>query len=123
MKVQGIVYPEWAVTLKLSDAKFITDVTYLNFDLLKKDIRGEKRSSQVSLERFHEGDKQSSVMKEIDLDPYSITFSQSGNVTYVYKYYYKRDNGDEQAVLLRAVFSEDGKYRYSSAELLFPENM
>lgn len=123
VKIQGIVYPEWAVTLSLSDAKFITDVTYTNFALVKNDLRGEKRSEQISLERFHDGDKQSSVLREIDLDPYSITYSQNGTVTYTFKYWYKRDNGDEQAVLMRAVFTEEGKYRYSTAELLFPANM
>ncbi len=123
VKVQGIKFPEWTVTLKLSDVKFITDVTYTDFTTVKHDIRGVKCDHQISLERFHDGDKQSSVLREIGMKPYSITYSQAGTVTYTYKYYYKRDNDDEQAVLLRAVFTEKGKYRYSSAELLFPENM
>ncbi|MBP3272891.1 MAG: zinc ribbon domain-containing protein [Ruminococcus sp.] len=121
--VQGVKYPAWAVTLKLSSVQFITDVTYTDFSLLKKDIRGVKADGLVSLERFHEGDKQSSVLKEIDMDPYSIPYSQSGITTYTYKYYFKQDNGDEQAVILRASFDEDGKYKYSTTELLIQENM
>lgn len=123
VKVQGIKYPEWAVTLDLSDAKFITDVTYTDFSVVKHDVRGVKKSSQVSLERFTDGDKQSSVLREIDMKPYSISYSQNGLTTYTYKYYYKRDNDDEQAVILRVVFTEKGKYRYFTSELLFPENM
>ena len=123
VEVQGIRYPKWAVTLKLSEAKFITDVTYTDFSVVKHDVRGVKKDGQVSLERFHDGDKQSAVLREIDMKPYSISYSQAGITTYTYKYYYKRDNGDEQAVLMRAVFTEKGKYRYSTAELLFPANM
>lgn len=121
--VQGIKYPEWAVFLKLSSAEFITDVTYTNFALLKKDIRGAKSDALISLERFHDGDKQSSVLKEIDISPYSISYTQAGLTTYTYKYYYKRDNDDEQAVILRVVFNEKGVYKYSSTELIIPANM
>lgn len=121
--VQGVKYPAWAVCLKLSSAKFITDVTYTDFSQLKKDIRGTKSDALIDLERFHDGDKQSAVLKEIDIRPYSINFSQSGLTTYTYKYYYKRDNNDEQAVILRVVFTEKGVYKYSSTELLIPADM
>jgi hypothetical protein len=43
--------------------------------------------------------------------------------TYTYKYYYTRDNGDEQQAILRVAFSESGKYKYSTTELIYPQNM
>ncbi len=124
VKVQGIEYPAWAVTLSVSDnGGHISRVTYTDFSVLKHDIRGKKLDGCIDLDRFASGTKQSAVMKEIDLSPYSITYSEDGGVTYVYKYYYKRDNGDEQAMLTRVTFSDKGKYKYSTNEVLIPKNM
>ncbi len=123
IKADGISYPSWAVFLKISDAKFISEVTYTDFTQVKKDMRGEKHGSLVNLDSFSEGAKQSAVLKKIDMNPYSITYSQKGLVIYTYKYYYTRDNGDEQQVILRVAFSEKGKYKYSSTELIYPSNM
>ncbi len=124
VKVQGIEYPSWAVTLTTSDnSGHISKVTYTDFSTLKHDIRGKKLSGCIDLDRFSSGTKQSAVMKAIDLSPYSITYSEDGGITYVYKYYYKRDNGDEQAMLTRVTFSEKGKYKYSTNEVLIPRNM
>lgn len=121
--VWGVEYPEWAVFLKMSSADFVTDVTYTDFSVVHKDIRGVKHKELIDLDSFDENAKQAKVMNYIDIDPYSICYSQSGRVTYTYKYYYKLDNGDEQAAVLRVVFNEDGKFKYSTTELVYPDNM
>ncbi len=124
VKVQGIEYPRWAVLVSVSDiGGHISKITYTDFTVLKHDIRGKKQKDSVDLDRFPAGTKQSSVLKNIDMSPYSITYSEDGGVTYVYKYWYKRDNGDEQAMLMRVTFSEKGKYKYSTNEVLIPRNM
>ena len=82
-----------------------------------------KHKELIDLDSFDENAKQAKVMNYIDIDPYSICYSQSGRVTYTYKYYYKLDNGDEQAAVLRVVFNEDGKFKYSTTELVYPDNM
>jgi hypothetical protein len=123
IKAQDIAYPQWAVTISLADNNYITDVTYTNFSVIKKDMRGEKHGSLVNLDNFKEGCKQSSVTKYVDMTPYNIHYAQSGIVTYTYKYYYFRDNGDAQQVILRVAFTEDGKYKYYTSELIYPDNM
>ncbi|MGN0632853.1 MAG: hypothetical protein ACI4JW_03190 [Oscillospiraceae bacterium] len=123
IKAGGISYPEWAVFANTGKEGFITDVIYTDFTVVKKDMRGIKRKGLVDLDTFKKGDKQNSVLKSIDMRPYSISYSQSGIITYTYKYYFKRDNGDEQAVILRAAFNEKGKYQYYTTELIFPDNM
>ncbi len=119
----GISYPEWAVFLTMSDDEFITDVVYTDFTVIKKDMRGQRRDSVVNLDSYSKGAKRSTVLKSVNLDPYSITYSQSGIVSYCFKYYYERDNGDEQAAITRVAFSEDGEYQYYTTELLIPTNM
>lgn len=123
LTTNDITYPEWAVFVDVSDINFITDVTYTDFTVIKKDMRGVKHKELVSLDSFNEGAKQSAVLKAVDMKPYSISYSQKGIVVYTYKYYYIRDNGDAQQVILRAVFTEDGEYEYSSTELIYPDNL
>ncbi|MBR1723782.1 MAG: hypothetical protein IJ723_02005 [Ruminococcus sp.] len=124
VKAQGIEYPRWAVFITQSKmGDHISEVTYTDFTVIKKDMRGKKRKGVIDLDRFSAGTKQSAVLKEIDMSPYSITYSEDGGVTYLYKYYYPRDNGDEQAMLTRVTFSDKGKYKYSASEVLIPRNM
>lgn len=123
IKSDGVSYPSWAVFLNISDVGFITDVTYTDFSVIDGDMRGHKHDSPVSLDSFDKGEKQNKVLNFIDMSPYSITYSQSGITTYTYKYYFKRDNGDEQQVILRAAFDEDGTYEYYTSELIYPQNM
>ncbi len=123
IKAGGCTYPEWAVFVKVSEYNFITDVTYTDFSVIKKDMRGKKQSAAITLDSFSKGDKRSSVLKYIDIDPYSITYSQSGETVYTFKYYYERSDGDEQPMILRAAFNEDGKYLYYTSEPVFPQNM
>jgi hypothetical protein len=123
LKANDISFPEWAVTVDVDSSNYVTDVTYTNFKMIKKDMRGSKHDSLVTLDTFKAGDKQSAVTKYIDMEPYSISYAQSGIVTYTYKYYYTRDNGDAQQVILRASFTEEGKYKYYTSELVFPDNL
>lgn len=123
LRAGGKTYPEWAVFVKVSDYNYITDVVYTDFSRIKKDMRGKKADAEITLDRFAKGDKRSSVLKYIGLDPYSISRSETGAVVYTFKYYFERSNGDEQAVLLRAVFDEDNKYQYCTNELLIDKDL
>lgn len=120
---QGISYPSWAVFLKTGDGGKISDVTYTDFSVVEGDPRGERNDTLIDLDSFDKGAKQTKVLNFIDIEPYSITYSQSGMTVYTYKYYFTRDNGDEQQAILRAAFDGDGEYRYYVSELIFPENM
>ncbi len=123
LRAGGKSYPEWAVFVKVSSYNYITDVVYTDFTRIKKDMRGKKIDAEITLDRFAKGDKRTSVLKYIDLDPYSISRSETGAVTYTFKYYFERSNGDEQAALLRAVFDEDDRYQYCTNELLIDKNL
>lgn len=124
VKAGGVKYPRWAVTLKNDrNGGFISDVIYTDFSVVKNDMRGVKTDGVINIDKFSEGEKKSSVLREIKPRPYSISCSQTGIIVYTYKYWYKLDNGDEQAAILRVGFSEKGDYKYSSTELIIPPNM
>ena len=124
VKAGGVKYPRWAVTVTNEETGgMIKEVTYTDFTVVKSDMRGLKTDGLISLDRFSEGEKQSTVLRAIDIRPYSMTCSRTGIILYTYKYRYKLDNGDEQAAILRVGFSEKGDYKYSSTELLIPQYM
>lgn len=123
VRAGGVTYPVWAVFIEVNDNNYVSGVTYTDFSIVEDDMRGKKNGGLIDLGSFSDGDKQSSVTKYIDLNPYSVSYSESGIVTYAYKYYYERENGDEQAVILRASFTSDGKYKYYTSELVYPGNM
>lgn len=124
LRAGGVKYPKWAVTIKNDkNGGFISDVIYTDFSVVKGDMRGIKTDGLINLDRFSEGEKKSSVLREIKPRPYSIACSQTGIILYTYKYWYKLDNGDEQAAILRVGFSEKGDFKYSTTELIIPPNM
>ena len=124
IRAGGVKYPKWAVTVNNEDTGgIIKEITYTDFTVLKNDMRGLKTDGLISLDRFSEGEKKSKVLREIDIRPYSMTYSRTGIILYTYKYRYKLENGDEQAAILRVGFSEKGDYKYSSTELLIPQYM
>ncbi|MCR5121080.1 MAG: hypothetical protein K6B74_01525 [Ruminococcus sp.] len=124
VKAGGVKYPQWAVTVKNDkNGGFISDVIYTDFSVVKGDMRGIRTDGLIDLDKFSEGEKKSSVLREIKPRPYSISCSQTGIIVYTYKYWYKLDNGDEQAAILRVGFSEKGDYKYSATELIIPPNM
>lgn len=119
---QGIKYPSWAVRVKINEmGAHISQISYIDFSVIKNDPRGKKRADQVNLDRFASGAKLGAVVKEIGLDPYAVTYDENGCTAYTYRYYYERDNGDEQAVLMRVVFNKKNKYKFSTAEILVPD--
>ena len=122
VRIDDISYPEWAVTVNLNESKKIESVTYTDFESIKKDSRGKEKDKIINLEKFDKGTKYNTVVDEIDLDPYSITYKDE-NTTYVYKYYYMTDYDDAQTVVLSVTFDEDNKFLYESAEYVYPQNM
>lgn len=123
IRAGGVSYPSWGIFLEVGSSRFITDVTYKDFTVIKSDMRGIKTDGIINLDRFKDGEKKNTVLKEIPVRPYSITYSQSGIILYTYKYWYVLDNGDEQAAQLRVGISEKGDYKYASTEIITPENL
>lgn len=124
VRAGGVKYPKWAVTVKNDkNGGHISDIIYTDFSVIKGDMRGIKTDGVINLDKFSEGEKKSSVLREIKPRPYSIACSQTGIILYTYKYWYKLDSGDEQAAILRVGFSEKGDFKYATTELIFPQYM
>lgn len=114
VRVDGVTYPEWAVLFSVDDQNRITTVRYCNFGGLKKDIKGEKKRFTVNLDKFDKGASKDVVDKELDMKPYSIQYTKEGT-TFIYRYWYENDSGDEQPVILYVNFDNDSKFiNYSS---------
>lgn len=122
VKVDGIIYPEWAVLISVGQEDRIESVKYADFRVLKKNIKGEERDSVVNMDKFTKGESFGTVSGEIDLDYYSIVYTKDSQI-YTYKYWYTTENGDVQPVILSVTFDSDGDYTEYSSTLLYPEYM
>ncbi len=109
VRINGFTYPEWAVFITLDDEGRIVSVKYSDFNSIKKDIRGEKKQRIVNLDKFSKGTSQKSVENEIDMEPYSITYTKDGEA-HTFRYWYENDNGDEQPVVLTVQYDSDGDF-------------
>ena len=120
LKIDGVKYPEWVVLITTDDNDKITEVKYVDFTILKKNSKGTKIKSEINLDKFTAGDKLRKVVKDIDAEPFSITYSD-GSVTYNYKYYFVNDVKDEQAMSLDVVCDLEDSYIYSTTRRQTPE--
>lgn len=122
VKVDGIKFPEWAVTISLNDKEEIVTVTYTDFTVCKKNHKGEKAKALINLDNVKKNEKFKRVVDEIDLDVYSITY-ESTFVTYTYKYYFEDEAGNEQAVRLTVTYNANMEYQYYSSTLVYPDDI
>lgn len=122
VKVDGINFPEWVVTISLNDKEEIVTVTYTDFTVCKKNHKGPKSDALINLDNIKKNEKYKNVASEIDLDVYSITY-ESAFVTYTYKYYYEDEAGNEQAVRLTVTYNANLEYQYYSSSLVFPDDI
>lgn len=122
IKVDDVKYPEWSVGVIVDEDNDITQVTYTDYTVLEKNYKGIKTDGLINKDEFESGDKLKTVLGEIGLDPYSITYQIIGK-TYVFKYYYTLDNGDARRVILTAVFDDDDRLDYMTSRFVFPSDM
>lgn len=122
IEIDEVKYPEWAVTVDVDDDDDITSVTYTDFTVLKKNYKGIKRDSKIDIGKYESGDKLSDILKDLDMDPYSITTKIIGK-TYVFKYYYIADNGDAKRVIITAIFDSSDKLDYVTSSDVYPTDM
>lgn len=122
VKVDGITYPEWAVMITLNEEHQIGSVRYCEFEMLKKDIRGEQGDTLINLDRFEAGTSYDKIQDVIDMEPYSITYEKN-LVKYRYRYWYDSDTGDEQQVVLDVSFDGGNKFLDYKLTMLYPQNL
>ena len=122
VKVDGIKFPEWVVTICLNDSDEIVTVTYTDFTTCKKNHKGQKADKVINLDNVMKNEKYKNVEKEIDLDVYSITY-ENAFITYTYKYYYEDEAGNEQAVRLTVTYNVNMEYQYYSSVLVYPDDI
>lgn len=122
VKVDGIKFPEWVVTVCLNDSDEIVTVTYTDFTTCKKNHKGQKADKVIDLDNVMKNEKYKNVEKEIDLDVYSIKY-ENAFITYTYKYYYEDEAGNEQAVRLTVTYNVNMEYQYYSSELVYPDDI
>ena len=122
VRVDGVTYPEWAVLFTLDDEERITSVHYCDFGGLKKDIRGVKKKFTVNMDKYNKGDSKSAIDKELDMDPYSITYTKD-TMSCIYRYWYENDSGDEQPVVLYVNYDNDSKFVNYSSVMVYHQYM
>lgn len=119
VSIDDISFPEWTIGIVKTDAEKIDQVIFTDYRVLKKDSRGIKQDKRIDLSRFEKKTKISTVTDEIDMDPFRITYDLS-YTKYEYRYYYKMDNGDIQAVCLTVTSDLNNKYLFYTSDDLFP---
>ena len=122
VEVDEVRYPEWAVTVDVDEDDDIIGVTYTDFTVLKKNYKGIKTDNKIDIGKYESGTKLRDILKDLDLDPYSINTTIIGK-TYVFKYYYIADNGDAKRVIITAHFDSEDKLDYMTSSDVYPTDM
>ncbi len=122
VKVDGINFPEWVVTVCLNEENEIVTVTHTDFTVCKKNHKGQEADGEINLDNVKTNQKYKKVIKEIDLDPYSITY-ENAFITYTYKYYYEDEAENEQAVRLTVTYNKNMEYQYYNSTLIYPSDI
>lgn len=117
VKVGGIKVPEWAVFVSVDGNDKISSVTYYNFKSLKKNWKGVKTDAVDTTAIAYNMTKKEAD-KIISVSPLAVTYSNDDTATYLYKYYYLDENGNEQVYRLSITYSlEDVIRGYLSEEI------
>ena len=119
IEINDTSFPEWSVTVIKTESEKIDQVIYTDYRVLKSDSRGKKKDKRIDLDKFDKKTKINTVLDEIDLDPFRITYDASFT-KYEYRYFYKLDNGDMQSVILCVSADANEKYIFYTAEDIFP---
>lgn len=119
VEVNDVSFPEWTVGILKTESEKIDKVVFTDYRVLKKDTRGVKTDRRVDLSKYDSSSKMSAVLDDIDFDPFRITYDVA-YIKYEFRYYYKMDNGDIQAVVLTVVANIDNKFMYSVSEDIPP---
>lgn len=122
VKVDGVNFPEWVVTICLNEDEEIVTVTHTDFTVCKKNHKGQEADGEINLDNVKKNLKYKKVLDEIDLDPYSVTY-ENAFVTYTYKYYYEDEAENEQAVRLTVTYNKDMEYQYYNSTPVYPTDI
>ncbi|MBR1423558.1 MAG: zinc ribbon domain-containing protein [Ruminococcus sp.] len=118
----GINFPEWAIFIDKSKKGNIKSVRYVDFKTIEDNINGEKRSSAVNLDKYNKGTDVDNILDEMKSDPYAVKYTKDGTI-YTFRYWYKSDSGDRQAVILDIAADTDGKYQGYESKLVYPNDL
>ena len=105
VKVGGVKVPEWVVFVSVDYNDKISSVTYYNFKSLKKNWKGVKADSEIDTSAVAYNMTKKEADKIISVSPLAITYSNDDTSTYLYKYYFLDENGNEQAYRLSVTYS------------------
>lgn len=117
--INDVSFPEWSVTVMKTSSEKIDSVEFTDYTVLKKDSRGKQLSRRPDLEKFDKNTKITTVLDEIDSDPFRITYDIYGT-KYEYRYYYELDNGDYQSIALTVRADLENRFLMSSSKELEP---
>lgn len=119
VSIDDVTFPEWAIGIIKTDSEKIEQVIFTDYRVLKKDSRGEKQDRRLDLSRYDRKTKLSTVTDDLDMDPFRIVYDLN-YTKYEYRYYYKLDNGDVQAVCLTVAADLNNKFIFATSEDIFP---
>lgn len=119
VSIDDITFPEWTVGVIKTDSEKIDQVIFTDYRVLKKDSRGVKQDRRLDMSKYDRNTKFSTVTDDIGMDPFRIVYDLN-YTKYEYRYYYKLDNGDVQAVVLTVTSDLNNKFLFSTSDDIFP---
>ncbi|MBR4622477.1 MAG: zinc ribbon domain-containing protein [Ruminococcus sp.] len=119
IEIDDTSFPEWTVSVLKTDSEKIEQVIYTDYRVLKSDSRGEKLDKRIDLDKYDKQTKISTILDDIDFDPFRITYDVSFT-KYEFRYYYKLDNGDMQSVILCVSADSNDKFIFYTSEDIYP---
>ncbi|MGN1137285.1 MAG: zinc ribbon domain-containing protein [Oscillospiraceae bacterium] len=107
IKIEGVSFPEWAITVSLANDDTINRVTYYDFSQLQKNWKGHHSSKEIDQSIIEYGMKRKAVDRALGFTPYSIIKGIDNTVTNVYRYYYSDEiTGNDVVCNFYVVFND-----------------
>ena len=107
IKIEGVSFPEWAISVSLANDETIDRVTYYDFSQLQKNWKGHHSSKKIELTAVEYGMKRKAVDRALGFTPYSIIKGIDNTVTNVYRYYYSDETSGNDVVCNYCVVFND----------------
>lgn len=107
IKIEGVSFPEWAITVSLANDDTINRVTYYDFSQLQRNWKGHHSSKEIDQSIIEYGMKRKAVDRALGFTPYTIIKGIDNTVTNVYRYYYSDEmTGNDVVCNFYVVFND-----------------
>lgn len=110
VKINGINVPKWVILCYSDKSGKLEEVSYFNYNILKKNVNGIKAPKKIDISKIKDGTTIEEVEETLNLEPIQVIRSNDDKKIYKYKYYYEDSKTkDEKPYYITIMLNFDDK--------------